>query len=148
MTILHLLGCRWFHSPEEMMASGAVDVVVIATPHWQHVKLAAAALQAGLHVICEKPLTVTVSEADEVLRIANKSKGLLTAVFQSRFEPAYQRAKAMLASGELGRMARHLEGRGRGGIAQSGASRPGSLFVALRKARKCNRVMRHYASFH
>src|SRR5207249_4295356 len=94
------LGCDWFESGEEMIASGAIDVVVIATPHWQHAELAVAALQAGRHVICEKPLTVTAAQADLVLRVAQQSKGLLTVVFQSRFEPVYQRVKAILASGE------------------------------------------------
>src|SRR5262249_5534293 len=50
-------GCRWFPSPEELIHSGEVDGVVIATPHWQHGELAVAALRAGLHVLCEKPLT-------------------------------------------------------------------------------------------
>jgi predicted dehydrogenase len=96
------LCCRWFNSAEEMITNGAIDVLVIATPHWQHAELAIAALQAGLHVVCEKPLTVTAAQADSVLHVAQSSKGLLTAVFQSRFEPVYQRAKALLKSEELG----------------------------------------------
>jgi predicted dehydrogenase len=96
------LGCRWFESAEAMLASGDIDVVVIATPHWQHSVLAVAALRAGVHVVCEKPLTVTVAQADAVLCAAAESKRVLTVVFQSRFEPVYQRAKALLQSGELG----------------------------------------------
>jgi predicted dehydrogenase len=95
-------GCKWFETGEEMIAKGGIAVVVIATPHWQHAQLVVAALRAGLHVVCEKPLTVTVGQADLVLRAAKQSTGMLTVVFQSRFEPVYQRAKAMLASGELG----------------------------------------------
>jgi predicted dehydrogenase len=49
---------------------------------------------------------VTATQADLVLRVSKQSKGLLTAVFQSRFEPVYQRAKALLASGELGSIIR------------------------------------------
>jgi predicted dehydrogenase len=89
-----------------MIASGVVGLVVIATPHWQHAELAVAALRADLHVVCEKPLAVTAAQADMVLRVAQESKGLLTAVFQSRFEPVYQRAKALLESGELGSIIR------------------------------------------
>jgi predicted dehydrogenase len=100
------LGSRWFESAEEMIASGVVGVIVIATPHWQHAELAVAALRAGLHVVCEKPLAVTAAQADLVLRVAQESKGLLTVVFQSRFEPVYQRAKALLGSGELGSIIR------------------------------------------
>jgi predicted dehydrogenase len=94
--------CRWFDSAEEMIASGTVGIVVLAVPHWQHADLAIAALRAGLHVVCEKPLAVTATQADAMLRVAQESKGLLTTVFQSRFEPVYQRAKSLLASGELG----------------------------------------------
>ena len=60
------LGCKYFATAEELVQSGEVDAVVIATPHWQHGALAISALKAGLHVICEKPLTVTVEEADDV----------------------------------------------------------------------------------
>ena len=96
------LGCRWFQSAEAMLASGSIDVVVIATPHWEHSALAIAALRSGLHVVCEKPLTVTATQADEVLRAAAENKCLLTVVFQGRFEPLYQRAKTLLESGKLG----------------------------------------------
>jgi predicted dehydrogenase len=100
------LGCRWFECADEMIKSNQVDVVVIATPHWQHAELTVAALRSGLHVVCEKPLAATATQADSVLRVAQESKGLLTVVFQSRFEPVYQRAKALLSSGELGAIVR------------------------------------------
>jgi predicted dehydrogenase len=96
------LRCRWFEFADELITSNQVDIVVIATPHWQHTQLAETALRSGLHVVCEKPLTVTAAQADEVLRVAQESKRLLTVVLHRRFEPVYQRAKALLASGELG----------------------------------------------
>jgi dTDP-4-amino-4,6-dideoxygalactose transaminase/predicted dehydrogenase len=94
--------CKWFDSAAEMMRSGDVDAVVIATPHWQHADLAIACLRQGLHVLCEKPLTVTVAQADEVLRVAGESPGIFAVVHQKRFEPAYLGAKRLLESGELG----------------------------------------------
>jgi predicted dehydrogenase len=99
-------GCRWFDSADQMIRSGAVDVVIIATPHWHHAAIAVEALRAGLHVVCEKPLTVTSMQADEVLSVATESKGILTCVFQSRFEPVFLRTKALLTSGELGPIVR------------------------------------------
>lgn len=95
-------GCKWFDSAAEMIGSGEVDAVVIVTPHWQHADLAIAALRAGLHVLCEKPLTVTVVQSDEVLRVAAESEGIFAVVHQKRFEPAYLYAKELLDSGELG----------------------------------------------
>ena len=100
------LHCKWFDSAEEMINSGEVDAVVIATPHWQHGDLAIKALRAGLHVLCEKPLTVTVAQADEVLKVAEQSKGIFAVVHQKRFEPAYLYAKQLLDSGELGEVYR------------------------------------------
>ncbi|HEX7294888.1 MAG TPA: aminotransferase class I/II-fold pyridoxal phosphate-dependent enzyme, partial [Pyrinomonadaceae bacterium] len=95
------LNCKWFDSAEQMIQSGEVDAVVIATPHWQHGELAISALKAGLHVLCEKPLTVTVDQADEVLKVASQSSGMFVVVHQKRFEPAYLYAKQVLDSGEL-----------------------------------------------
>lgn len=96
------LHCKWFASAEDMIQSGDVDAVVIATPHWQHGELAIRALRAGLHVLCEKPLTVTVEESDEVLKVAQESRGIFAVVHQKRFEPAYLYVKQLLDSGELG----------------------------------------------
>ena len=96
------LGCKWFDTAEDMIQSGDVDAVVIATPHWLHGKLAISALRAGMHVLCEKPLTVTVAEADEVLKAADTSRGMFVVVHQKRFEPAYLYVKQLLDSGELG----------------------------------------------
>jgi dTDP-4-amino-4,6-dideoxygalactose transaminase/predicted dehydrogenase len=97
---------RWFDTAKELIQSGEVDAVVIATPHWLHGGLAIEALKAGLHVLCEKPLTVTVAEADEVLGAAGQSRGIFAVVHQKRFEPAYLYAKELLDSGELGQIYR------------------------------------------
>jgi dTDP-4-amino-4,6-dideoxygalactose transaminase/predicted dehydrogenase len=101
-TVAGEFACRSFETADELIKSGEVDAVVIATPHWQHGDLAIAALNGGLHVICEKPLTVTVEQADEVLRVAAQSRGMFAVVHQKRFEPAYMYAKRLLDSGELG----------------------------------------------
>jgi dTDP-4-amino-4,6-dideoxygalactose transaminase/predicted dehydrogenase len=96
------LRCKWFESADELINSGEVDAVVIATPHWLHADLAVSALKVGLHVLCEKPLTVTVGQADEVLKAARESRGMFVVVHQKRFEPAYLFVKQLLDSGELG----------------------------------------------
>jgi predicted dehydrogenase len=94
------LGCHWFESADEMIASGAIG------RRNRHAALAACGVSCGRVTGwpargLRKPLAVTAAQADLVLRVSQQSKGLLTAVFQSRFEPVYQRAKALLASGEL-----------------------------------------------
>ena len=96
------LGAKWFNSPQELLTSGGIDAVIIATPHWQHAELAIAAMQAGLHVMCEKPLAVTVAQADAMLAAAEKAKVVFASVHQARFEPAYQITKKLIDSCELG----------------------------------------------
>lgn len=94
--------CAFYDSAAKLIASGTIDAVVIATPHWLHPEIATAALQAGLHVICEKPLSVTVAQSDSVIAAAEKSGRLFAVVHQNRFQPAYLYVKKLLASGELG----------------------------------------------
>ena len=96
----------WYASADDLIESGNIDAVVIATPHWQHAELAVKALNAGLHVLCEKPLSVTVAQADEVLKAAEGSRGTFAVVHQKRFEPAYLYVKQLLDSGELGALYR------------------------------------------
>jgi predicted dehydrogenase len=100
------LNCRWFDTPEQLIASDDLDVIVITTPHWQHADLVIAALRAGKRVVCEKPLCVTSAQADALMRAVKETSGIIDVVFQSRLEPVYQRAKAVLESGELGQIHR------------------------------------------
>ena len=104
--IAQKFGTRWYETPEQLIADDQVDAVVIATPHWDHPRLSALALKADKHVICEKPLAVSVAEADELLSLARDSRGLFAVVFQSRFEPVYRRAKELLSSGDFGQVLR------------------------------------------
>ena len=79
-----------------------IDVVHIASPNFLHFKHAKAALEAGKHVICEKPLAMTAEESGELVRLAEE-KGLVNAVnFNIRFYPLVHEAKARIAAGELG----------------------------------------------
>lgn len=99
-------GCRWFESADALLESRDLDLVVIAVPHWHHLDLSLKALASGLHVVCEKPLTVTATQSDALMRALADSKTVLTVVFQTRFEPLYERAKEILDSGELGAIVR------------------------------------------
>jgi dTDP-4-amino-4,6-dideoxygalactose transaminase/predicted dehydrogenase len=98
--------CKVFASAADLIKSGEVDAVVIATPHWQHGTLAIQAAGAGLHIVCEKPLTVTVAEADKVLEAVAEHDIQFAVVYQTRLAPAYRRAKQLIASGELGEIYR------------------------------------------
>jgi predicted dehydrogenase len=87
---------------ETMLADKRVDVVHITSPNHLHHAHAKAALEAGKHVVCEKPLTVTSTESADLVRIAAES-GLVHAVnFNLRFYPLVQHVHAMVAQGGIG----------------------------------------------
>ncbi|OQA79647.1 MAG: Inositol 2-dehydrogenase [Lentisphaerae bacterium ADurb.Bin242] len=100
-------GIECFSDPEEFFRSGSVDAVIIAMPHYAHVRLAVSALRHGLHVLVEKPLAVRKSEAELLVGEAQKHPGLKAGVmFCLRRIPAHIRLKQLLESGELGRVRR------------------------------------------
>ena len=93
---------RAFDSAEELVRDPEVDVVHICTPNHLHLPLAEAALAAGKHVICEKPLALDVSGAQQLVEAAANS-GLHAAVpFVYRYYPTVREARERVASGETG----------------------------------------------
>jgi predicted dehydrogenase len=91
----------------ELIRSGTLDAVLIATPHYQHTTLGIAALEAGLHVMVEKPIAAHKADALRLLEVAAAHPELrLAGMFQLRVEPRYQKIRRLLASGELGRLVR------------------------------------------
>lgn len=93
---------RLYGSLEEMLADSDIDVVHLATPNYLHYPHAKAALIAGKHVICEKPLAMTSAESAELVKLAQE-KYLVNAVnFNIRMYPLSQQARSMVQSGEIG----------------------------------------------
>jgi len=88
-----------FGSGEELIASPDIDVVHVCTPNHLHHPLALAAIEAGKHVVCEKPLAVSESEAHQ-LRSAAVARGIVATVpFVYRFYPMVREARARIADG-------------------------------------------------
>ncbi|MEE6288191.1 Gfo/Idh/MocA family oxidoreductase [Georgenia sp. MJ173] len=81
-----------------------VDVVAICSPTESHASLATAALEAGRHVVVEKPLAVTVTDAEHVARTAAERGLMVSMVSQRRFEPEHVHLAAALRSGALGQV--------------------------------------------
>lgn len=96
-----------FGSGEEMIRSGAVDAVLIATPHYQHTTLGIAAFENGLHVMVEKPISAHKADAERLIAAHRRQKGLaFGGMFQLRVEPRYVKIRNLIESGELGEIAR------------------------------------------
>lgn len=95
-----------FATHSELLDSGLVDAVVIATPHYFHPPIAIEAFGKGIHVMSEKPLAVTVSSADAIIAAAKKSGLKFGVMYQMRSEPQNQAAKRIVESGQLGEIYR------------------------------------------
>lgn len=81
-----------------------IDLVVVATPNAQHHPIAKAALEAGKHVVVDKPFTLDVAEARELELLARRNNRVLAVYQNRRFDADYLTLKDLLASGELGRL--------------------------------------------
>ncbi len=98
---------RVFGDSGELIRSGAVDAVIIATPHYQHTTIGIAAFEAGLHVMVEKPISAHKADAEKLVASARAHPKLaFGGMFQLRVEPRYQRIQRILQSGDLGEVVR------------------------------------------
>ncbi len=98
-------GVPWTTHIDDLLARDDVDAVTICSPSGLHSGQALASLQAGKHVLIEKPIALTVADADVVIAEA-RARGLVAAVVsQRRFEPAVRALKAAVDAGHLGRVA-------------------------------------------
>jgi predicted dehydrogenase len=93
---------RHYGSLEEMLADADIDVVHLATPNHLHLPHAKAALLAGKHVVCEKPLAMNSAESAELVELAAQKKLVNAINFNIRMYPLAQQARSMVQSGALG----------------------------------------------
>lgn len=93
---------RAFDSVAEMLAAPDVDIVYIATPHSTHASLAIASLEAGKHVLIEKPIGVDAAEARAIARAARANDRFAMEAMWMRFAPAYVALREEVEAGVLG----------------------------------------------
>lgn len=93
---------RWTTDAREVIEADDVDVVHICTPNHMHLTELTAAIRAGKHIYCEKPVTAGLAEADELAKLLPSYKGKSQVVLQNRFFPATLRAKQLADEGFLG----------------------------------------------
>ena len=97
-------GGRPYPSLTAALAAEEIDVVVVCTPTGRHGEVAIEALEAGKHVIVEKPAEITVQRTDEIIKAQQKAGTLVTVISQHRFDPATEITLAAIRDGELGRL--------------------------------------------
>lgn len=94
---------RSFANLQEILDSNEVDTVHVCTPNYVHFPQVAALLKAGKNVICEKPLTTTLRESEEIWEISKTSAAKLTVPYVYRFHPMVRELRGRILDGEFGR---------------------------------------------
>ncbi len=90
---------------ESMLADDTLDAVCICTPNGYHAANALQALNAGKHVVLEKPMAITVADADRIIDACERTKKQVTVISQLRFSEDVKRVKELVADGAFGKLA-------------------------------------------
>ncbi len=100
-------GLKTFATTDELINSGDIDALLICTPHYQHPDIGIQALEAGLHIMVEKPIAAHKADAERLIAAAEKHPNLtFSAVFQLRTEARYKEIRNLIQNGELGDIVR------------------------------------------
>ena len=95
-------GVLAFADAEVLYSSGLIDAVILATPPSTHVPLVRGALDAGLHVYCEKPFVIDAADGYALGDAANAAGKVVQVGFQYRFQPSYAEVRSLIDAGDLG----------------------------------------------
>ena len=95
---------RWTLDAEEVFSDAGVDVVYIAVPHFLHAPLAIQAMEAGKHVLVEKPMATTVEDCDRMMAAAEANGVALTLAFVRRYDVATLKARELVRQGAVGKV--------------------------------------------
>ena len=99
-------GVNLYRDYMQMFSKEKLDAVIISTPHKYHADIAMAALNAGLHILVEKPVDITITKAKQLNDAAKKSNKIFSVMFNQRTNPLFIRAKEIVKSGQLGELKR------------------------------------------
>lgn len=105
-TVASELGCKAYHDADALLDSDDVDAVLIATPHYSHTTIGSKALEKGLHVLVEKPISVHKADCERLIAARKDPKQVFAAMFQQRTAATYRKVKQLIENGELGELRR------------------------------------------
>lgn len=93
-----------FSDHKEMIRSASLDAVLISSPHTLHYQQSVEAIDAGLHVLLEKPMVCSVEQAHHLVERVKRTDRVVMLSYQRHYDPVYRYARNLVASGELGRL--------------------------------------------
>jgi predicted dehydrogenase len=126
----HAPEARVFADWQELLKSGLIDAVSVATPVYLHAPMTVAALEAGCHVLCEKPMAMSSAEANGMLAAARQAGKVLQLNLSRRYDPFYQTIAQLINDGRIGEL-RHIRAiRMHTGAPDQGWSPTGKWFVS------------------
>lgn len=100
-------GLTVFDNGLKLIQSGEVDAVIVATPHYQHTALGIAAVEKGVHLMCEKPISAHKADAERLIAAHRRHpKVVFSGMFQLRTEPRYLKIQELIRNGDLGEIVR------------------------------------------
>ena len=88
----------------KVLANPEIDVVSVTTPDYYHAEQAIAAMKAGKHVICEKPMTLNLEEAEAIIKAVRETGQIFMTGHPTRFTPAFMLARKMIKRGDIGEL--------------------------------------------
>jgi len=97
-------GCKAYYDYKEMINKEKIDVVHICVPHYLHPVISKYAIQAGVHVLCEKPMSICLEDAVENVELAEKNNVRYGIIFQCRYNDSAQLVKRKITDGTLGKI--------------------------------------------
>jgi UDP-N-acetylglucosamine 3-dehydrogenase len=100
---------------EELLANPEIDAVSVCTPNYLHSPISIDALNAGKHVLCEKPMATSKEEAEGMIEAAKRNNKKLMIAHNQRFVPSHQKARQLIENGEVGKIYSFRTAFGHGG---------------------------------
>ncbi len=97
-------GVPFYQHIEEMLLQEKIDVLCVCTPNYLHEAHTIAGLKAGMHVVVEKPMALSVLECNRMIAAARESNKTIFAVKQNRYNPPVQEVKKLISAGSLGKV--------------------------------------------
>jgi len=99
-------GVPVYADADGLFSAGICDAVIVSVPHRHHAPIGIKAFESGLHVLCEKPIGVSVSDAKALISAAEKSGKVFSMMFNQRTNPVFRKVKELVDSGAVGQIKR------------------------------------------